>query len=108
MAVAAISTDPKAVSFVPRNAAELWPYRQKDLLGNVNKVLPPEFHVNGYDILCIHKIYDVLNAHPEFAYRSHPMASPQYSDAFVEWIVAQAKKDSQCFHKTRDQYHPSS
>jgi hypothetical protein len=38
---AQLTADPGALRVVPQNAAELWPYRQKDLLKEVNKRVHP-------------------------------------------------------------------
>jgi hypothetical protein len=76
---AEINAGPGAVRVVPQNAEELWPHRQKDLLAAVNKRIKSEHRVNGHDILCINSHLDVLKKHPEFAYKPHRLASPQYS-----------------------------
>jgi len=101
---ATISTDPAAPKFVPRNAEEIWPYRQKDLIKEVNKSLGKGIRMNPYDVQCIKREFDIMNSHPEFAYKSHHLSSPQYSSAFVAWIVRQVQADSDFFRKARDRY----
>jgi hypothetical protein len=103
---ATISTDPAAPKFVPRNAEDIWPYRQKDLIREVNQALGKDApRMNPYDVTCIKQQFDVLRSHPEFAYKPHHLASPQYSASFVAWIVKQTASDPDFFHKTRDAYH---
>ena len=102
MAITAkVSSGPGAVRFVPQNAEELWPYRQKDLLHEINNELKVSPVVNGHDILCINTHLQVLKRHPEFAYKPHTLASPQYSKAYAEWITGQFKQDSKFFQRMR-------
>jgi hypothetical protein len=72
---------------VPGNAEEIWPHRQKDLIREVNKRLGKAARINSHDIFCIKRVYGILKKRPDFAYRSHHLAPPQYSSAFVEWIA---------------------
>lgn len=102
--MARVSAEPGALSIVPQNAEEIWPYRQKDLLREINKELPSSAQVNGHDMLCINTALNVLNDHPEFAYKPHRLASPQYSQQYAEWIVAQYRRDKQFFRKHRVAY----
>jgi hypothetical protein len=64
-------------------------------------VNPP---INGHDITCINKEKDLLKTHPEFTYKPHKLASPQYSPAFVEWVVGEFKRDNQFFNGMRRKY----
>jgi hypothetical protein len=89
---------------VPQNAEEIWPHRQKELIREVNKHLGPRDKINSHDIFCIKKKFDILNSHPEFAYKPHHLAGPQYSDAFVGWLVGEFKKDNTFFKQARQQH----
>jgi hypothetical protein len=105
MAITAkVSSGPGAVRFVPQNAEDLWPYRQKDLLERINKELKKIPAVNGHDILCINTHLDVLKAHPEFAYKPHKLASPQYNDSYAAWVIDQYKQDPKFFTRMRSDY----
>jgi len=105
MAITAeVSAGPGAVQFVPQNAEELWPHRQKALLGAINKELQTQPAINGHDILCINSKLDVLRRHPEFAYKPHSLASPQYSAAYATWIITQSKQDPKFFQRMREEY----
>lgn len=105
MAISAeISAAPGAVRIVPQNAEELWPYRQKDLLSEVNKGIQASRPINGHDILCINSHLGVLKNHPEFAYKPHRLASPQYSKKYAVWIVEQFKQDAKFFKRIREEY----
>jgi Putative DNA-binding domain len=105
MAITAkVSAGPGAVQFVPQNAEEIWPYRQKDLLHEVNKELKGAPRVNGHDILCINTHLEILTKHPEFAYKPHKLASPQYNDDYAKWIIAQYRLDPKFFTRMRAEY----
>ena len=101
---AKVTADPGAVRFVPENAEEIWPHRQKDLLREINKEIKKSPPINGHDILCINTRLDVLKKHPEFAYKPHKLASPQYSDEYVKWIVVQYRQDQKFFDRAREEY----
>jgi hypothetical protein len=105
MAITAnVSAGPGAVQFVPQNAEEIWPHRQKNLLTLVNKNLDVQPAVNGHDILCINSKLDILKSHPEFAYKPHSLASPQYSNKYADWIIDQYKEDPRFFQRMREEY----
>ena len=101
---AKVSTDPLAVS-VPGNAEEFWPHRQKEF-HNVNRQIGKDDQINTHDIYCIKKKFDVLKSRPDFAYKPHKDASPQYSNGFVEWIVNEYKKDKEFFRHVRTECRP--
>jgi|GEM_PF-462968 len=84
---------------VAKRADQTHPYRQKEVLTQVNSVHPC---VNQYDFQCIVNAYDVKNR-PEFHDRSKVQGSPNtYSLAFVDWILRQAAKDKRFFDKCRE------
>jgi hypothetical protein len=97
-----ITPTPGAVKVVPHNAEEIWPHRQKDLLGIINKRIKPA--VNGHDILCIKNHLNVLKDHPKFAYKPHTLASPQYSADYAAWIIEQYANDANFFRRLREEY----
>jgi hypothetical protein len=101
---ALITANAGATQFVPSNAEEIWPHRQKDLVSAVNTKLPHGKTINPYDVQCIKQVFNVLKDHPEFAYKPHRLASPQYSDAFVDWIVLQVTENDRFFPETRQKY----
>ena len=105
---AKITGDSSAVPVRPHNANEIWPYRQKELVKAVNDMLDKSACVNSYDILCIRKKYDITpETRPEFAFRSHPKASTQYSRQFAEWIVREYNKNKSFFVEARRYYRKS-
>jgi hypothetical protein len=99
-----IIATPGAVSVVPRNAEEIWPHRQKALLGIINKQLKVQPAINGHDILCLNSHLSVLKDHPKFAYKPHSLASPQYSNEYADWIVGQYTNDPKFFQRLREEF----
>jgi hypothetical protein len=101
---AAMTDDPTAVKFAPTNAEEIWPHRQVDLVREVNKRLPSGVKIGPFDVQCIKAKYDIFRNHPEFAYRPHKKASPQYSEAFVNWLIEQYEQNKNFFSKAREEH----
>jgi hypothetical protein len=101
---AAMSTDPSAVRIVPGNAEEIWPHRQGDVIREVNKRIESGRKINSFDITCVKAAYDILKKRPDFAYKPHKKSSPQYSGAFIEWLVEQYEKNKNFFLKAREEY----
>jgi hypothetical protein len=98
-----LTNDPNATAFVPTNAEAIWPYRQKDALKKINTKLPSSSRINGHDIYCINRVHDVLSKFPMAAYKPHKLASPQYSDEYVNWVVDHSQKDQEFFHNLREE-----
>jgi hypothetical protein len=103
---AAVTSDPTAVRVAPSNAEEIWPYRQVDVIREVNKRLGEKV-LNSFDITCLKSNLEIFKKHPEYAYKPHSMTSPQYSDAFVEWLIDQYKKNKNFFKKVREEFSAS-
>ena len=94
------------LAFVPRNAEEIWPHRQQGLLNAVNRRLPRTAWINGYDVMCVNRKYDVLKSRPDFAYKPHHLASPQYSSAYADWLVAHFRRIPRSFAKRARRIKP--
>lgn len=101
---AEISATPGAVRIVPQNAEELWPHRQGALLEAVNRVIRKSPPINGHDILCINSHLRTLKDHPEFAYKPHRLTSPQYSQAYADWIIKEYEDDPKFFERMREEF----
>jgi hypothetical protein len=99
-----ISATGRGTKVVVQNADEVWPFRQQELLREINKRLP-SLKLSSYDVQCANWKLGTLRSHPEFAFRSHPKASPQYSQAYVDWFVEQGRRDLAFFQKLREERH---
>lgn len=94
-----LTDDPSAPAYRKMNTDDTYPYRQKELILDVNKKLKGKAQINSYDILIIKRIYPITNKQ-EFMYKSK-FGSTQYSDTFVSWIVNKFDEDPEFFVNTR-------
>ena len=82
---------------VAKDSSESHPYRQKEVVDLVRA----ETQINPHDIQCINKVYGI-KGRPEYFYRGKVAGSPgQYSQAFVDWILREYRKDNQFFSQAR-------
>lgn len=77
----------------------LYPYRQKELVARVNELLVGP-KISAHDVYCVRKAHGI-DAQPNFFYRPQ-FSSPQYSEAFAEWMAGQYRDDADFFLKARD------
>lgn len=98
-----LSDDPAAPVYRLESPDSAYPYRQKEVLREVNKRLTKGRKVNQYDLLSVRRVYNV-NEETRFAYESK-FASPQYSEAFVDWLVHQRERDPDFFERARRRYY---
>jgi hypothetical protein len=91
-------------SVIVHSADELWPYRRPELLRALNARLPSGVRIGMYDIVSINRMIDVFHKHPEFATKPHAISSPQYSPAYMDWIIDQIKADPDFLRKCRAAY----
>ncbi|HHD64863.1 MAG TPA: hypothetical protein ENK96_11005 [Desulfobulbaceae bacterium] len=86
---------------VPKDPSRSHPLRRKEVVEEVNDCLKDWGTINGYDIQCINTVYNIRKR-PEFFYKGKVKGSPpQYSSAFVDWIIAQHKKNKSFFFQAR-------
>jgi hypothetical protein len=91
--------DEKAPAFKAFRTDLLYPYRQKELVARVNALLGGPT-ITPHDIHCVRKTYGI-DAQPNFFYKPQ-FSSPQYSEAFAEWLVEQYRTDANFFHAARE------
>jgi schlafen family protein len=103
-----LTTDPNAPVYGRLDPDQSHPYRQKELVKEVNKNLPGSQSINSHDILCLRRTRDINEStRPEFCH-SPKFGTMQYSQAFVEWIVTEYSRDSSLFSRARAQYYQRS
>ena len=78
-----------------------YPYRQKELIEEVNKRIAPK-RINQYDILSVRTVYDITSK-SEFYYKSR-FGPGQYSQAFVDWLVEEYKQNAHFWEEARKLY----
>jgi len=91
--------DEDAPAFKAMRTDLLYPYRQKELVSRVNELLAGP-KITGHDAHCVRKAHGV-DAQLNFFYKPQ-FSSPQYSEAYAEWIVEQYQADVTFFHKARE------
>ncbi len=79
------------------------PHRRSEVVSEVNQRLGEGFHVSPHDILGIRRLYktDSNRSH----YYKPKTGSGQYSEAFVQWIVAQSKAAPAFLSGLRERHH---
>jgi hypothetical protein len=97
-----IVTDPAAPALQPQDVDRLYPWRQKDLLRELNARLGRRF-LNSYDIQAVRRQHR-LDEHPDFVFNL-PGAGRRYSPAAAEWMLEQHARDSEFFHRARTADH---
>jgi hypothetical protein len=95
--------DPSAPGYRLIDHDMTYPYRQTELIGVVNGMLPEGVNINTYDVLVLRRLHGV-DDNARFAH-APKFGSTQYSDAFANWIVTQHKADPQVFEKARTSYY---
>ena len=97
-----IVTDPQAPALQPQDVDRLYPWRQKDLLRELNGRLGRRF-LNSYDIQAVRRQHR-LDEHPDFVFNL-PGAGRRYSPAAAEWMLEQHARDPEFFHQARTADH---
>ncbi len=79
------------------------PYRQKEVLKQVKVALGNQVTVTEYDILSVRRVNEINGTKLKFCHE--PMfGSPQYSLAFVEWLVKRYHEDHSFFDNANEEY----
>lgn len=85
------------------NTDKTHPYKSKGVVEIINRKLNGLKTINTHDIKCIAEIHN-LKDNPNIYYRSKFATTPQYSDAFVDWVLEKYNIDSRFFDKARLQF----
>jgi hypothetical protein len=102
-----LSDDPNAPLYGRLDPDRTHPHRQTEVVTEVNRRLPDGVSVTPYDVLSVRRVHDITEAtRPEFAHVPK-FGSPQYSDAFVQWLLAQHEQDPRFFEKAKTRYTKS-
>jgi hypothetical protein len=76
------------------------PHRQRDVIRLVNAAL--DRPINQFDLLSVKRIHRVEDE-PRFFHKPR-FSSPQYSDAFVRWLIDSSRADPAFFEHARAAY----
>ncbi len=94
-----VTYDPKSPQLRGINRDVTHPYRLKEVVQIVNKRLGETRKIVPYDVICVRKVHGI-DAKRRYLYK-RKFGSPQYSDAFVDWLVKQHEGDPSFFEKAR-------
>ncbi len=87
---------------VPKNPDTTHPHRRKDVVQLVNQRLNGRKTITPFDIQSVRKVYRV-DSNSNYYYKSK-FATPQYSNAFIDWLVEKFDNDPDFFAKARQKY----
>jgi hypothetical protein len=93
-----IVSDPAAPALQPQDVDRLYPWRQKDLVQELNRRLGRRL-LNSYDIQAVRR-HHRLDEHPEFVFNL-PGAGRRYSPAAAEWIMNEYAGNPEFFRSAR-------
>jgi hypothetical protein len=100
-----ITTDEDAPLYRPIDWDTSHPYRQTELVQEMKERLPGGATFNSHDLLSVRRVYEIdATTRPEFVHLPR-FGWYQYSDAFVDWMIAQFERDNEFFNKARRRYH---
>jgi hypothetical protein len=90
--------DPSAPAVARTDFDVTHPFRQKELVATINDRAGTRI-AGPYEIQCVRRVYDI-GSRPEFFHRPK-FGSPQYSDAFVSWLITEYQRDPQFFENAK-------
>lgn len=100
-----ITTDENAPLYRAIDFDVTHPYRQKELIEEVNRRLPEGRSINSYDFQSVKRTQEIdQESHPDFVHRPR-FGTNQYSESFVEWLVAKIEGDASFVPAARDRYY---
>jgi Putative DNA-binding domain/EC042_2821-lke REase len=97
-----LTDDPTAPAYYAVPIDTSHPFRQKEVVREVNAKLAGRKVINAHYILCIRRVYSVQKG-IKFCYTQN-YATPRYSQAFVDWVLQKYEEDESFFNKTKQQF----
>ena len=98
-----LTTDPNAPLYGQLDPDRSHPYRQTEVIHELNRRLGDEA-VNQFDVLSVRRVHEISEeTKPEFVHVPK-FGSPQYSDAFVDWLIERAEEDPAFFSDAKARY----
>jgi hypothetical protein len=97
-----LTDDPAAPAYYAVPIDTTHPFRQKEIVVEVNKRIGERRRITSHDILCIRRVYEV-HKDIRLCYTQN-YASPRYSPAFVDWIASQYEADNKFFDSTKKRF----
>jgi hypothetical protein len=97
-----ITEDPAAAEYRLVDPDVTHPWRQKELIAEINSELPEGDRINSFDILALRQLY-AIDSDIQFFHKAK-FGAPQYSPALKEWVVGEYQRDRDFFRKSREEY----
>ena len=98
-----LTTDPHAPLYGQVDPDRSHPYRQKEVIREANQRLVG-VTVNAFDVLSVRRVHAISEeTRPEFVHVPK-FGSPQYSDAFVDWLVGEYEREPGFFSRAKTNY----
>jgi hypothetical protein len=99
--------EPTQVVEIPKDSSISHPYRQKEIIEQVNSTLGAQT-INQYDIQSVNNVHSIKKR-ADFFYQGKVPGSPvQYSRMYADWLVTRFRQDDQFFQKSRAKFRESS
>jgi hypothetical protein len=95
-----ITTDEHAPLYRAVDFDVTHPYRQKELIAEVNARVPDDKAINSYEFQAVKRTYDI---DPDFVHRPR-FGTNQYSEAFVDWLAERIQTDGEFIARARTHY----
>jgi hypothetical protein len=96
-----ITTDEHAPLYRAIDFDVTHPYRQKELIAELNRRLPEAKAINSYDFQAIKHTYEI---DPDFVHLPR-FGTSQYSEAFAEWLVDRIEHEPEFLAAARTSYN---
>jgi hypothetical protein len=94
--------DPTAPAYFAVPIDTTHPYRAKEVVREVNRRLAGRKSISMHHVLCVRRAY-ALEKDVTYCYLQK-FASPRYSQAFVEWLMAKYEEDALFFETAKMEY----
>ena len=99
-----LTDDPKAPGYQVIGIDASYPYRQKEVIEELNR-RRSGLGANAFDILCARRVY-ATEDDPRYCHKGR-FTSPQYSEAFLDWLGERLDADADFFDKCRAEFRRS-
>jgi Putative DNA-binding domain/EC042_2821-lke REase len=98
-----LTSDPDAAVYGRLDPDASHPYRQTEVVKEVNGRLPKGVKINAHDILSVRRTHRI-DSNPLFFHQPR-FGSPQYSEPFVDWVAEEYARDKEFFASARAHYY---
>jgi hypothetical protein len=97
-----LTADPAAPEYRMIDPDATHPWRQKELIAEINTLVKPVDRINQFDIRAVRHLYDIDGELRHF--HKAKFGAPQYSPEFRDWLLGQYQRDPDFFRKSREEF----